>query len=54
VTKEQRIKVNQELDLIQRRSIKLEAQSKRNNVKFFNVKEIETNGSFKVALSTVF
>ena len=47
VTKEQVIKANQELDLLQRRSIKLEVQSRRNNIKVFNVKETETIDSFK-------
>ena len=45
--KEQVIDANQELDLLQRRSIKLEAQSRRNNIKVFNVKETETMDSFK-------
>ena len=47
VMKEQVIDANQELDLLQRRSIKLEAQSRRNNIKVFNVKETETMDSFK-------
>ena len=47
VMKEQVINANQELDLLQRRSIKLEAQSRRNNIEVFNVKETETMDSFK-------
>ena len=45
--KELLLKVNQELDLLQRRNIKLEAQSRRNNIKFYNVKETENNDGFK-------
>lgn len=47
MAKEQVIKANQELHLLQRRSIKLEAQSRRNNTMFFNVKETKTINSFK-------
>ena len=41
------IQANQEIDLLQRRNIKLEAQSRRNNIQFFNVKENEADSSFK-------
>ena len=47
VMKEQVINANQEIDLLQRRSIKIEAQSRRNNIKVFNVKETETMDNFK-------
>lgn len=40
------IKANREVDQLQRRNIKLEAQSRRNNIKFFNVKENEAESSF--------
>ena len=35
-----------EVDQLQRRNIKLEAQSRRNNIKFFNVRENEVESSF--------
>ena len=40
------IKANMEVDQLQRRNIKLEAQSRRNNIKFFNVRENEVESSF--------
>lgn len=40
------IKANREVDQLQRRNIKLEAQSRRNNTKFFNVRENEAESSF--------
>ena len=40
------IKADREVDQQLRRNIKLEAQSRRNNSKFFNVKENEAESSF--------
>ena len=40
-------RANQDLEAQKRRSIKLEAQSRRSNIKFFNVPETETDGSSK-------
>ena len=39
-------KANIEVDQLQRRNIKLVAHSRRNNIKFFNVRENETESSF--------
>ena len=40
------IKADREVDQLLRRNIKLEAQSRRNNIKFFNVRENEAESSF--------
>ena len=40
------VKANREVDQLPRRNIKWEAQSRRNNIKFFNVRENETENSF--------
>ena len=40
------IKADREVDQLVRRNIKLEAQSRRNNIKFFNVRENEAESSF--------
>ena len=40
------IKASREVDQLLRRNIKLEAQSRRNNMKFFNVRENEAESSF--------
>ena len=40
------IKADREIDQLLRRNIKLEAQSRRNNIKFFNVRDNEAESSF--------
>ena len=40
------IKADREVGQLLRRNIKLEAQSRRNNIKFFNVRENEAESSF--------
>ena len=45
--KDQLTKANLDLDSQKRRNIRLEAQSRRSNIKFFNVPESETDGSPK-------
>ena len=45
--KDQLTKTNLDLETQKRRNIRLEAQSRRSNIKFFNVPESETDGSPK-------
>ena len=40
------IKADKEVDQLLRRNIKLETQSRRNNIKFFNVRENEAENNF--------
>ena len=47
--KDQLTKVNLDLETQKRRNIRLQTQSKRSNIKFFNVPESETQGYRKGA-----